>query len=48
MVTVISVCKKSLAEKAGIKENDVLLSVNGHEINDVLDYRFYIMEKRLL
>ena len=47
MVTVISVCKKSLAEKAGIKENDVLLSVNGHEINDVLDYRFYIMDTEL-
>lgn len=47
MVRIISVEPKSIAEKAGIKENDILLSVNRNEINDVLDYRFYIMEKSL-
>lgn len=47
MVRIISVEPKSHAEKAGIRENDILLSVNRNDINDVLDYRFYIMEKSL-
>ena len=47
MVIIKDVEKGSIAEKCGIKENDILLSVNGNEINDVLDYRFYIMEKSL-
>lgn len=47
MVRIISVEPKSYAEKAGIRENDILLSVNRNDINDVLDYRFYIMEKSL-
>ena len=47
MVKIISVEQNSFAEKVGIKENDILISVNRNEINDVLDYRFYIMEKAL-
>ena len=47
MVKISSVEKRSHAEKQGIKENDILLSVNGNNINDVLDYRFYIMDSRL-
>mgnify|MGYP003316841078 CR=1 FL=1 len=45
MVKITSVLECSLAEGCGIKEGDVLLSVNGHEIRDVLDYRFYLTEK---
>ena len=37
----------SLAAKAGILPGDILLSINGHDIKDVLDYRFYMMEKQL-
>ena len=48
MVKIISVEKKSYAEKCGIHNGDILLSVNNNAINDVLDYRFYIMEKTLL
>ncbi len=48
MVNVISVERKSHAEKCGIKAYDKLISINGHEINDVLDYRFYIMESTLV
>ncbi|MBP3272758.1 MAG: DUF512 domain-containing protein [Ruminococcus sp.] len=34
----------SHAEKAGIKAGDILISINGHEIEDVLDYMFYAAE----
>ena len=42
MSTVItSVDRRSPAEKAGLREGEKLLSINGHTIEDVLDYRFY-------
>lgn len=44
MVTVKSVDKGSLAAKVGIRAGDILISVNDHEIRDVLDYRYYITE----
>jgi len=47
MVKVSGVLRGSLAERHGIKPGDVLISVNGEEIRDVLDYRFYIEEKKL-
>ncbi|MBE6683839.1 MAG: DUF512 domain-containing protein [Ruminococcaceae bacterium] len=47
MVSIIAVCKGSYADRAGILPGDKLVSVNGNTINDVLDYRFYIMDKRL-
>ncbi|MBR4451197.1 MAG: DUF512 domain-containing protein [Clostridia bacterium] len=37
----------SLAGKKGICPGDTLASINGNEINDVLDYRFYLSEKKL-
>ena len=46
-VKIAKVNTDSLCSKKGITEGYVLLSVNGHEINDVLDYRFYANEKRL-
>ncbi len=45
MVRIKSVDKKSKAERAGIAAGDILMSINGHEINDVLDYGFYLTEK---
>jgi len=45
MVKITSVEKRSRAEKHGVLAGDVLLSINGNEINDVLDYRFYLAEK---
>lgn len=36
-----NVIKNSPADKAGIKVGDSLVSVNGHEITDILDYMFY-------
>ena len=47
MVTVTCVEKGSLAEKAGILVGDGLLSLNGHPIRDVLDYRFYLADRSL-
>ena len=47
MVTITDVMPKSRAAKVGIKPNDVLISLNGHEIRDVLDYRFYLADKKV-
>ena len=47
MVTITAVTPGTPAAKKGIQSGDVLLSVNGHEIHDVLDYRFYLTEKQL-
>ena len=47
MVIVSSVESHSLAEKHGLRTGDVLLSINGNAVADVLDYRFYLTEKRV-
>ncbi len=46
-VTVKSVVPHSPAHKAGVVGGDILLSINSHEIRDVLDYRFYMLEPTL-
>ncbi len=48
MVTIISVQKGGLADRAGILAGDRLLTINGHDINDVLDYRFYLTDTAVL
>ena len=45
MVKITSVETASRAEKHGILAGDVLVSINDNEINDVLDYRFYLTER---
>ena len=47
MVTITSVSRNSRADKAGIKSGDLLLAINGNEIEDVLDYRFYLAESQV-
>ena len=42
MVKIVTVDKNSRAEKVGILKDDMLISINGREINDVLDYRFHL------
>lgn len=44
MVKITLVEPHSRAEKAGIRAGDFLLSIGGHEITDVLDYRFYLAD----
>lgn len=46
-VVVADVEKNSPAAKAGVCPGDVLVSLNQHAIEDVLDYRFYMLESRL-
>ena len=47
LVRIESVECNSYAEKCGIQVNDILISINGNEINDVLDYRFYLTDKKI-
>ena len=47
MVKITSVDKNSRADKQGIIAGDVLVSINGNEIVDVLDYRFYLAEREV-
>ena len=46
-VIIKDVQKNSQAHRLGIRGGDALLSVNGHGITDVLDYRFYIRDETL-
>ena len=47
-VLISSVEKDSYANKAKIEAGDELLSINGNEIVDVLDYRFYESERKVV
>ncbi|MBQ1246087.1 MAG: PDZ domain-containing protein, partial [Clostridia bacterium] len=42
MVRITSVTPKSRAERHGILAGDTLISINGREVTDVLDYRFFL------
>ncbi len=46
-VTIQSVVPKSPAARAGVKAGEVLEAINGHPINDALDYGFYCYERTL-
>lgn len=46
-VTITGVEPHSRAERIGIRPGDSLVSINGHGIIDVLDYRFFETEREL-
>ncbi|MBE6778178.1 MAG: DUF512 domain-containing protein [Ruminococcaceae bacterium] len=46
-VQIASVIPGSPAAKARLRAGDTLVAINGHPIEDVLDYRFYIPDTRL-
>ena len=46
-VVVKNVIPHSPAAKKGMRAGDVLRSINGNPISDVLDYDFYITESKL-
>ena len=45
MVKITCVDLNSRAHRAGILADDILVSINGKEINDVLDYRFHLANR---
>ena len=45
MVKIACSEKGSKAYRAGMRAGDELISINGNEISDVLDYRFYLTEE---
>ncbi|MBI4745090.1 MAG: DUF512 domain-containing protein [Deltaproteobacteria bacterium] len=45
---ITSVDPDSIASELGIDDGDILLSINGHEVNDILDYRFFSTDPELL
>ena len=45
MVRITELTEHSPAARAGITVGDTLVSIGGHEIRDVLDYRFYLAEE---
>ena len=46
-VTIASVEAGSPAARARLLAGDTLLSINGRDIEDVLDYRFYMPDTKL-
>lgn len=48
MVRIEKIISSSIADQCGIEAGDYLLNINDHEINDVLDYRFYLAEEVIL
>jgi len=47
MVAITEVLPRSRAARAGIVAGDILLTINNKEIQDVLDYRFYLADKQI-
>ena len=46
-VTIQAIAQGSHAMRHGIQSGEKLVSINGHTVMDVLDYRFYQMEREL-
>ena len=46
-VIIKDVMRNSYAYRAGCEKGDTLLSINGNDIVDVLDYRFYQLNSDL-
>ena len=47
MVKITSVAPNSRAARHGVQANDILLSINGRTVTDVLDYRFFLTDTRV-
>lgn len=48
MVKITGIEQGSIAEKFNIKKGDLLLTINGNAISDVLDYRFYLTDRLIV
>ena len=47
LVRITALDPNGRAAKAGVQAGDMLVSINGNDIADVLDYRFYLAESRV-
>ena len=47
-ITVSSIEPHSPADKAKLRVGDILLTINGQDIEDVLDYQFYATDRKLI
>ncbi len=47
MVLIASVETGSVCDRCGIRAGDSLVSINSHEIFDILDYRFHLTERKI-
>uniref|UniRef100_A0A7C4UHK1 DUF512 domain-containing protein n=1 Tax=candidate division WOR-3 bacterium TaxID=2052148 RepID=A0A7C4UHK1_UNCW3 len=48
MLKVVSVEKDSVAEKAGVLKDDLIIRINKNKINDLIDYNYSIAEEEIL
>lgn len=46
-IVITHVDRKSIAEDAGIEAGDVLLSINGNTVHDIIEYRFLMNDEKL-
>lgn len=46
--TVTAVLRGSIAEEMGIEPGDKLLAIDGHEIEDIFDYQFYVEDEEIV
>ena len=46
--TITSIAPGSIAEELGVESGDLLISINGQEIEDVFDYRYLSQEEELI
>ncbi|MFT9497371.1 PDZ domain-containing protein, partial [Anaerosolibacter sp.] len=37
----------SIGERIGLEKGDILLSINGQKIEDIIEYMFFIADERL-
>ena len=47
MVKITAVARHSRAARAGIRAGDELIAIDGNEITDVLDYRFFLADEEI-
>ena len=47
-VEILKVREDSIGAEMEIEAGDILLSINDHPVNDILDYQFYIQDENLL
>lgn len=46
-IKVVGIDKGSIAEEAGIEPGDILLSINGNRVYDIIEYRFLVNDEEL-